>query len=100
MEPLRKIVWDSKAFAQLENIFHYIRQQSPQNADNIKQKLIEKLDQIPAQPEKHPIDKYRVANKGDFRAFEFEHIRIAYKITPAHIVIVRARTTYQEPAFY
>lgn len=40
MEPLRKIVWDSKAFAQLENIFHYIRQQSPQNADNIKQKLI------------------------------------------------------------
>ena len=77
-----------------------MRDQSPQNAEKLKERLLEKIGHLPVQPEKHSADKYRLDNKGDFRAFELEHIRITYKITRLHIVIVRARTTYQEPLFY
>ena len=100
MENVREIVWDEKAFAQLENIFRYIRESSPQNADNLMHALHERIEQILLHPEKHPVDKYRLHNKGDFRAFEIHHIRVAYKITPTYILIIRVRSTHQEPLEY
>ena len=100
MKDLKKIVWDERAVAQFEKICNYIVEQSPQNADNLKSEIIHTLEKIPANPEKHPADKYRNKNKGDYRAFELHHVRIAYQITAEHILILRIRSTHQEPKTY
>jgi len=100
MDKLREVVWDERAAMQLEAICRYIREFSPQNADSLKQSILEKAGEIPAHPEKYPIDKYRLQNSGNFRAFELHHVRVAYRISAGYILIVRVRNTYQEPTFY
>ena len=100
METIRKVVWHKNALIQLEEIYRYVRKHSLQNADNLKKEIHHAIDSIPQQPQKHPIDTYRLNNHGDYRAFELHHVRIAYKITDDYIFVIRVRSTHQEPKEY
>jgi hypothetical protein len=45
-------------------------------------------------------DKFKVNNKGEFRAFELHRFRVSYLIKKDEIIIARIRHTSQEPLYY
>ncbi len=97
---MRTVTWTRKASFQLQEIYLYIADDSPQNAEKIILNVLSKADDIVGKEEKYPIDKFRKNNKGDFRAFEIYRIRVSYQILEHEILIVRVRSTSQKPLKY
>lgn len=94
------IVWDKLAKEYLKQSLNFIKQESPQNALNIKREIKAAIDAIPAYPKRYPTDKYRINNIGNYRALEIYNFRISYFIGNTEIRIVRIRHTGQEPKEY
>jgi len=95
-----KIKWDEAAKNSLHEIIAYIKKDSVQNAENVKQTILKAIREIPSHPERYPADKFKKNNNGSYRAFEIYHIRIAYKTESDAIKIIRIRSTRQEPLGY
>jgi plasmid stabilization system protein ParE len=93
-------VWTPQAIAELRKAYDYIRKDSPQNARKVVDELTRIADQLPAQPEMFPADKFKKNNVGKWRAFEKFHYRISYLITSKEIRIVRMRHTSRTPVQY
>jgi addiction module RelE/StbE family toxin len=93
-------VWTPQAKAELRKAYDYISKDSPQNARKVVDELTRIADQLPAQPEMFPADKFKKNNDGTWRAFEKYHYRISYRITAAEIRIVRMRHTSRTPVQY
>ena len=94
------LVWDKPAYASLQRAYDYIRKDSLANADKVREQILTITDSLPDHPEKHPPDKLKKNNKGNYRAFEKYSYRIAYKITEKEIIILRVRHVKQEPKKY
>lgn len=86
-------VWTPRAIAELRKAYDYIGKDSPQNARKVVDELTRIADQLPAQPEMFPVDKFKKNNDGTWRPFEKYHYRISYLITLKEIRIVRMRHT-------
>ena len=93
-------VWTPRAIAELRKAYDYISKDSPQNARKVVDELTRIADQLPAQPEMFPADKFKKNNDGSWRAFEKFHYRISYLITSREIRIVRMRHTGRTPLQY
>ncbi|WP_179374873.1 type II toxin-antitoxin system RelE/ParE family toxin [Winogradskyella wichelsiae] len=76
-----KIVWRKLALLQLKEAFDYIKKDSLQSAENVRNAIFSATDNLKYNPEIYPLDKYRKNNDGTFRAFEIYSYRIAYQIT-------------------
>lgn len=97
----RKVVWDREAIAYFKQAISYIRNDSPKNADKVKNDILASAKKLSLEIERqHPPDKYRSNNNGNYRAYELHHYRIAYFISEEHIRIVRIRHTSMEPKEY
>lgn len=83
-----------------QKLIKYILKHSYQNAEKVKNDILNSTRKLAEHPEIYPPDKYRKNNDGSFRAYELHHYRIAYRITENEIVIVRVRHTKMEPADY
>lgn len=97
---MRKIRWDKQAAIQLSKAMSFIRRDSFQNANKVKQEILEKVDELLQSPEKHQIDKYKINNNGNYRAFELHHYRVSYLIKQEEIIITRIRHTSMKPKLY
>ena len=93
-------VWAPQAIVELRKAYDYISKDSPQNARKVVDELTRISDQLPAQPEMFPADKFKKNNDGTWRAFEKFHYRISYLITSEEIRIVRMRHTSRTPLQY
>ena len=100
VEKRKKISWDNPARLQFRNAIIYIRKQSYQNAENVKKEILATIDQLAAHPEKYAPDKYKLNNKGNYRAFEIYHFRISYLVKEDSIIITRFRHTSMDPQSY
>ena len=69
-------------------------------ADNVFDKIKSSAYDVRDNPEKYPPDKYKINNKGNYRAYEIYRYRISYLITKKDIYIVRLRGTDQNPREY
>lgn len=96
----RKIIWDTVAKNSLKHIIAHIKEDSDQNAEIVKNEIFALIKEIPKNPERYNIDKYKKNNDNNFRALEIYHVRIAYFIESNAIRIIRIRSTYQEPLEY
>jgi len=92
----RKIIWDILARTSLKNIIAHIKEDSVQNAEFVKKENFAVIKEIPKNPERYAVDKYKQDSNSNFRALEIYYVRIAYFIEPTAIRIVRIRSTYQE----
>ncbi len=92
--------WDKPAYATLQRIFDYIRQDSPANADKVRQGILKAAQDLVDHPERHSRDKFKKDNPGNYRAFEKYSYRVAYKHTEEKIKILRIRHVKQEPKEY
>ena len=98
--PVRVIKWDEEAVAAFKAAIAYIRKRSPQNADSVKQDILQKIDSLATHPEMYPPDKWKEKNKQQFRAFELHRFRISYKVADHEIIVARFRHTSQQPEEY
>jgi plasmid stabilization system protein ParE len=93
-------VWSKRAKTELQKVYEYIMQDSPQGAIKVRDEIIDMTLDLPKHPQKYPPDKYKVANDGNWRAFEMYHYRISYRVMPHEIRIVRLRHTSRTPLSY
>ena len=94
------VVWSNSAKAELRKAFEYIALDSLQNAQMVRDTLIDLTIDLTENPEKHPLDKFKKNNDGAWRAFEKYHYRISYRIIKNQIRIVRMRHTSRSPLSY
>jgi len=94
------VIWSKTTKAQLQKAYNYIIKDSLQNAQTVRDKIIELTIDLPKHPEKYPQDKFKHNNDGSYRAFEIYHYRVSYRIDKDHIHIVRLRHTSMTPLLY
>jgi len=90
-------VWSKTARAELHKAYLYILMDSLQNAEMVRDDLIDETINLAKHPEKHPLDKFKTGNDGTWRAFEMHHYRVSYRITANEVRIVRMRHTSRSP---
>ena len=91
------VIWTKEAKDELRKAFLYIRMSSLQNAEMVRDDIINATIVLAKHPEKHALDKFKTDNDGTWRAFEKYHYRVSYRITPNEIRIVRLRHTSKSP---
>jgi plasmid stabilization system protein ParE len=94
------VSWSKRAYAALQKIVEYIRQDSITNAEKVKEGILKITRGLPDHPAKHPPDKFKKNNPGNYRAFEKYSYRVAYRHTQQQIKILRIRHVRQEPLEY
>lgn len=94
------VIWSKTAKAQLQKAFNFISRDSLQNAEKIRDEIIDITIDLLNHPEIYPPDKYKKNNNGSYRAFEIYHFRISYRISNDKIYIVRMRHTSMSPLTY
>jgi len=94
------VVWNKKASIHFKKAYEHIKEKSYLNAEKVKEGITKMVDSLPNNPAKHPPDKFRKKNPGNYRAFEKYSFRIAYKFTEQEIRILRVRHVKQEPQEY
>ena len=99
-KPELPIVWDKVASTQLKNAFKKILKESYQGAITVRNGIMNTISKIPENPYRHPPDKFKTGNTGNYRAFEVHSYRVAYKITVENIQILRVRHVKREPLEY
>ncbi len=94
------IIWDRHAKNQLKKAYYKILEDSYQGAVTVRDGILNAIDEIPSQPYKYPVDRFKKNNNGKYRAFELYSYRIVYKITNDNIQILRIRHAKREPLKY
>jgi plasmid stabilization system protein ParE len=100
MEKDRKLIWDEQALTTLEKSLEWISKRSIQQAEQVEQAVLESIEIIRTHPERHPPDKYKGNNPGNYRAFETHSYRISYRHTETEVRILRFRHVKQDPKEY
>lgn len=95
-----EIVFDNVAKMHLKEAYDYIRDDSPRNAVKVLGRITASISKLAKHPERYSPDKYCLNNDGSYRAYEIDRYRIAYKISPPQIRIIRIRHTSREPLNY
>jgi plasmid stabilization system protein ParE len=94
-----EIIWGVTARNSLKKQIDHIKKDSLQAAEKVRDDIFDIIDELPANPLKFPVDKFKTDNDGNSRAFEKHSIRIAYLVSESFIRILRVHVK-QEPQEY
>ena len=94
------ILIDNEAKESLNEAYNFIKKDSLQNAENVRDKILASIKDLLKNPEKHPADKYRFNNDKSYRAYEIYKYRISYHVSPQEIRVIRIRHTKMNPEEY
>ncbi len=95
-----RIIIDDEAKDSLHKAYRYIKKDSFQNAEKVRNKILVAIKELGKNPERHGPDKYRIGNDGSYRAFEIYKYRITYHASGDEIRIIRIRHTKMNPLEY
>ncbi|TRW22426.1 type II toxin-antitoxin system RelE/ParE family toxin [Flavobacterium zepuense] len=90
-----KIIWRKKASDELEAIYNFIKQESPQNALLVFNKIFDLANSLIVIPEKYPIEPS--VNNPSVRFAVIWNYKIIYAIHKNSVVILRIFSTRQNP---
>lgn len=96
----RKVTWTKKAIVQFNAAIEYIRKDSEQNADKVKEKILSKIGQLSDDRITHRKDSYKKNNDGNHFYFEILKYRIVYYAQHREVTITRISHTSMEPKKY
>lgn len=97
---LLKVVIDYEAKLQLRSIYRYIKNDSPENAEKVRSKILTSIKELIKYPEMHAPDKYRLDGDKSYRAYEIYKHRVTYHISAKEIRIIRIRHSKMNPLEY
>jgi plasmid stabilization system protein ParE len=69
----RKVTWTKQAFKQFNAAIKFIRKDSEQNADKVKEALLDKINGLSDDRIVHRQDPYKKNNDGNYLYFESSH---------------------------
>jgi len=97
-----KVIWDQNALNQLADIYAYILEDSYQNAETVKHKILGLTAGLAINPKRYKPDKLRLDSNPDFRALEVYKFRITFYINEDNMTVnvLRVRSIRQEPLPY
>ncbi len=97
-----KIVWDTPALNQLQEILEYLHEQSESAPGIVKQAILAQIKLIQSNPLICESDKLKTPSDSNFRAFIVFSYRVTFQIKPdlMEIRILRIRHTSREPLKY
>ena len=95
-----EVIISNKAKGQLNKLYKYIRKDSYQNAEMVRNKIVESIMSLSIKWEQHPPDKYRKIRDVNYRAYEFLKYRITYHFIDNKILVTRIRHTKMNPLNY
>lgn len=96
----RKVTWGKRAAREFNAAIKYIRKASQQNADNVKEIMLNKINGLADNKVVHRKDPYKKNNDDKFLYFEILRYRIVYYAAPNEVIVVRIRHTKREPKKY
>ena len=96
----REITWAPRALKQFNDAIKYIRKDSEQNANLVKEKILSKIDNLTIAKLVHRKDTFKKDNGGHFHYFEIAKYRISYYDTGREIFIIRVRHTSMKQLYY
>jgi plasmid stabilization system protein ParE len=68
--------WDKPAYTTLQKIYEYIEQDSPANANKVREGILKITGSLPDHPEKYSPDKFKKNNPGHYRALKNTRIEL------------------------
>ena len=95
-----EILWSDEASLQLKAAYEFIKKDSVQNAEKVRDEIVAITRTLAKYPSKYSPDKYKLSNDGSYRAFEKHRYRVAYRVLKNEIRILRIRHTSLEPKQY
>lgn len=95
-----EVVINEKAKVQLKKLYEYIQKDSYQNAEKVRNKIVESIIALSVKWEHHPPDKYRKIRDMNYRAYEILKYRITYHFIDDKILVTRIRHTKMNPVKY
>ncbi len=96
-----KVVWHINAQNHLKELIEHLSERySLKFIELIKGEIERNTKLISLRPRIFPLDILKSNNDGSYRYFNVPAIRIAYKIEPKRIIILRVRHQSQEPLAY
>ena len=96
----RKVTWGKLAAREFNAAIKYIRKDSEQNADNVKEIILTKINGLADNRVVHRKNPYKKNNDGKFLYFETLRYRIVYYAETDEVIIIRIRHTKMEPKKY
>lgn len=96
----RKITWTKRATRQFNAAIEYIKLDSEQNAEKVREKVLDKIGELTDDKIVHRKDNCKKNNDGNYLYFEILKYRIVYYATPKEVFIIRIRHTRMEPKAY
>lgn len=99
-EELVRIRFSNLANDDIDQVALHLQEESPHNYQMIREQVFSAIEKIAQNPKRHPPDRFKKDNQGEYRAFEKQKYRITYKILPDSILILRIRHTRQMPLDY
>ncbi len=96
----RKVTWSKRTTREFNAAIKYIRNDSEQNAERVKERILDKIGELADDGVVHRKDPYKNNNDGNYLYFEFLRFRIVYYAGPKGIIMIRIRHTKMEPKKY
>lgn len=90
-----KVIWRKKASDELEAIYHYIKEDSPQNALLVFNKIFNLTQTLSVFPEKFPIEPR--LNNPQVRFAVIWNYKIVYTFDANSVTVLRVFSTRQHP---
>ncbi|PZO27098.1 MAG: hypothetical protein DCF13_12360 [Flavobacteriaceae bacterium] len=88
---MKPVIWSKNSISSIQNIYDYIVEESPQNADLVVNTLFDLGDKLNIFPEKNPVEP--IYNNNFIRFFPKWNFKIVYKIEPDRIYILDVFST-------
>ncbi len=95
-----EVIISYRAKGQLNKLYEYILKDSYQNAEMVRNKIVESIMSLSVKWEQHPPDKYRKIIDVKYRAYEILKYRITYHFIDNKILVTRIRHTKMNPLNY
>ena len=96
----RKVTWTKHATHQFNAAIEYVRQDSEKNAESLRKKILDKINELADDKLIHRKDPCKKNNDGNYLYFEILKYRIVYYAKPKEVFIIRIRHTSMEPKQY
>jgi len=92
---MKPVIWSKESIVSIQNIYDYIVEKSPQNADLVVDTLFDLGDKLNIFPEKNPREP--LYNQDSIKFFPKWNFKIVYRIEQDRIYILDVFSTLKNP---